>query len=746
MLNLIFWAISAARVGAQSPAKVAGPDPVKNFCMRWWSQSIVKNDVLYIDSGVERFNVSGDLYLGINNHILSINLTETWDWKIPGDEPGGLSIDVTRKNVTNPDNGTPVPNLIRGHLFHGPTNMSQIYNFGGATYMYNQSFEGYVQPETSTYPLWTYNPDAEQPWDQFNLGQPWQPNHGAAAEDIEKGLGFYLGGQVDMGTSTRTLGQPFKDNTQNLSMPIEGMLIINLVDSTSTNISTSSMNRSTPRIGGTLDYIDAVGDSGILVALGGQIHPDLTPGDVANRTQGELITFDTVDVFDLESYYADPSSNGTWYQQATSGDIPPPRIDYCTVTTAAPDNSSHHIYIYGGVDPIKNEFYDDVVILSLPSFTWTVGWPMGESPRLGHNCHRAGKRQMVTVGGNVSNLPCDWELKGVAFLDLTTFEWGSKFISNQLDYQVPQKVWGVTNGTGEGKATVGEPKQGWTEKGLGEVFRKSRYTVPSTWNLPPDPTTQSNPTGEKKKSNVGAIAGGVVGGVAGLALIAGLLFFLHRRRVKARSPTELHSDSATGSRDGDEKKNKLDAKDQYELQGINENNPAELPGPEAVELNAPREFVEADHDTAAWASELPGTNTAPGGVHGVPIVRTPGDDLPESPEYTPGLKRPASTGSGRRRRRSSTSSERARGAQQASEPPRTAPREQTKEQSEDYFGAARPTPPRDVESPRTDDDFRTPAEQVSPPEPGPPVTSTTPSKPPTPPSPPSPPALPGTAL
>jgi hypothetical protein len=25
----------------------------------------------------------------------------------------------------------------------------------------------------------------------------------------------------------------------------------------------------------------------------------------------------------------------------------------------------------------------------------------------------------------------------------------------------------------------------------------------------------------------------------------------------------------------------------------------------------------------------------------VPIVRTPGDDLPERPEYTPGLKRPS---------------------------------------------------------------------------------------------------------
>ena len=156
--------------------------------------------------------------------------------------------------------------------------------------MYNQSFEGWVQPETSTYALWTFDPKAEQPWDQYNIGPPLKPNHGAAAEDIERGVGFYLGGQFDSGTSTRFLGPPFQDNTQNLSAPLDGMLIINLVDNTSQNISIASMNRSTPRVGGSLDFIDAVGDSGILVALGGQIHPELKPGEVANRTQGELVS------------------------------------------------------------------------------------------------------------------------------------------------------------------------------------------------------------------------------------------------------------------------------------------------------------------------------------------------------------------------------------------------------------------------------------------------------------------------
>lgn len=364
-----------------------------------------------------------------------------------------------------------------------------------------------------------------------------------------------------------------------------------------------------------------------------------------------------MDVFDLESYYADPSSNGTWYQQNTTGDIPRPRIDYCTVTAAAPDNSSHHIYLYGGVDPINNEFYDDVVILSIPSFTWTSVWKVGETPRYGHNCHRAGKRQIITVGGK-GRYRCDWEKKGLAFLDLTTLAWGSVFNGEQPDYTVPQNVWDATNGNGDGKATIGEPKQGWTEEGLGQVFRKSRYTIPSTWDLSSEPkpdVPDDEKQKKKKKTSVGVIAGSVIGGLIGVSLIARILFIIHCQRVQTRKSMENHSDEDSHSRDSDSDGNSNgdEGEKTHELPGANL---VELAGPEAAELNAPRVFAEADPATATRAAELPGTNTVPGGVHGVPIVRTPGDDLPELPEYTPGLKRSASSGSGRRRRRSSTSS------------------------------------------------------------------------------------------
>lgn len=226
------------------------------------------------------------------NYMLTIPLNETWDWKLKDNESQHITIDTTRKNDTNPDTGTPIPSLFRGYMFHGPDNSSAVYRFAGTNYMYNESFEGYVGPESSSYPLWTFNFNSSgSSWDQYNIAQPWLPNHGAGIDAIDHGVGFYLNGQIDMGTSAKTLGA-LKDITQSLYMPVEGMLIIDLVNFSSKNISSSDLRGGAPRVGGTMEYIASVGDSGILVALGGQIQPAREGGQKANRSEGELVSQD----------------------------------------------------------------------------------------------------------------------------------------------------------------------------------------------------------------------------------------------------------------------------------------------------------------------------------------------------------------------------------------------------------------------------------------------------------------------
>jgi LPXTG-motif cell wall-anchored protein len=74
----------------------------------------------------------------------------------------------------------------------------------------------------------------------------------------------------------------------------------------------------------------------------------------------------------------------------------------------------------------------------------------------------------------------------------------------------------------------------------------------------PDATESSSPNGgntghqssdsDNSSTPTGAIAGGVVGGVAGLALIGGLIFFfLRRRRNAASQPIELDSPTSTAA-------------------------------------------------------------------------------------------------------------------------------------------------------------------------------------------------------
>lgn len=49
----------------------------------------------------------------------------------------------------------------------------------------------------------------------------------------------------------------------------------------------------------------------------------------------------TINIFDIAS--ASGMEGGTWYVQNATGETPEPRTDFCLVSAAAPDNSSHNM-------------------------------------------------------------------------------------------------------------------------------------------------------------------------------------------------------------------------------------------------------------------------------------------------------------------------------------------------------------------------------------------------------------------
>ncbi|KAF2405298.1 hypothetical protein EJ06DRAFT_19966 [Trichodelitschia bisporula] len=509
-------------------------DPVTNMCARWDHQSVVKDGTLYIDGGIETFGSKKPYTLGSNQWIIQVDMSSSWDWKTNISE-------TTRDKVENDETGSLPPNsMLRGAMYSGPAHSDVVYTFGGSKFALNTSFTD-TYPEASSYTLWSLNITSGA-WRQFDVKEasPLRPSRGAYAEAKDQALGFYFNGQLDKGSSTDTVGMG------KTTIGLTGMVVFNFTDPAqpkASNVSTASIDDKTAAVGGSLTYVPGVGDKGILVAAGGAAIPIDSPAE----QNGTMISFDTVSILDLSTLYV-PNSNPTWLRQKTGGQLPEPRADFCTVAVAAPDNSSYNIYLYGGRDPTIPKLYDDMYVLSLPSFTWVKIYS-GESPRFAHTCHLVSNRILLTVGGtanaNATAFQCDWENKGVGIMDLSTKTWGSVFNANAAPYTVGTDIVAKVGGSGAGAATVKAPiNGGWGSDALKAVFfppPKKAATAPSGAKNGTSSDSGAAGKTEEKKSSVGAIAGGVIGGLCVVAaFLILILFLLHRRKKAAKAAHRAH--------------------------------------------------------------------------------------------------------------------------------------------------------------------------------------------------------------
>ncbi|OKP09361.1 hypothetical protein PENSUB_5297, partial [Penicillium subrubescens] len=91
------------------------------------------------------------------------------------------------------------------------------------------------------------------------------------------------------------------------------------------------------------------------------------------------------------------------YLQNTTGDVPPNgHASFCSTLASSSDGSSHNIYIYGGYSGQNSTSapYDDVYILSLPSFVWIKAYNgTSRHGRSGHQCFGVLPSHMLVVGG-----------------------------------------------------------------------------------------------------------------------------------------------------------------------------------------------------------------------------------------------------------------------------------------------------------------------------------------------------------
>ncbi|KAI0869708.1 hypothetical protein GGS24DRAFT_511673 [Hypoxylon argillaceum] len=490
-------------------------DPVNNFYSRWYHQSQIKNDILFIDGGIatysarqqfdnpkahdDRLNYTGPVILGTNDYIITVNLSVSWDWKTNVSEKF-----VEKTSALGTSNSIPV--VQSGALFQGNPDDPQIYLYGGVTSDINTSFVDWQGPTTSQYTLWGLNTQTFG-WTQYDvsLTAPERPSWGFWSEIPDRNQAFYMNGLVNNLSSadTRIANVP--------NMGLEGMVVLDLQHHTASNRSTDVITSDKPRTRGGMVFIADVGSSGILVSLGGAT-------GIGDSLQ--LVLMNSLDIYDVNSTLSPnsaDSSNG-WWTQTVDGEVPSPRVDFCAVVVSAPDKSSFNIHLYGGWDPIKRVDFDDIWVLTIPSFTWIKVYE-GKLPRWGHTCHVVGQRQMLTVGGtNSTSYPtnCDWEWMGVAVLDLSTMAWGSIFDRNKPAYQVHPMISDIIGGGPDGGATILRPESGWSSTHIAQLFTGTMDQTASF--IPPDTSDSNSTTGNSDgngagRANVGAIVGGTVGGV-----------------------------------------------------------------------------------------------------------------------------------------------------------------------------------------------------------------------------------------
>ncbi len=243
--------------------------------------------------------------------------------------------------------------------------------------------------------------------------------------------------------------------------------------------------------------------------------------------------------------------------QNTTGDGPGQLTSFCSVVAPARDDSSFNIYIYGGYDGLNSTSlpFDDVWILSIPSFTWIRAYSgIPSHGRRGHRCERIYPDQMLIIGGVNSNAQQCLRDGPIQIFNLNTLKFQNLYNPREwAEYAVPDVVTAVIGGNGQGGATrIASFSNNNLESLLQTPYTKTinKYYPYSPASGPP--STSSVPTAVSQSGGLPKWVAPVLGVVLGLIAISiiVLLVILYRRRKLPglKSVTSSRAGSSSNNR------------------------------------------------------------------------------------------------------------------------------------------------------------------------------------------------------
>ncbi|KAE8165226.1 hypothetical protein BDV40DRAFT_80463 [Aspergillus tamarii] len=557
------------------------PDILKDFCRLFGHQTAVIDRKLYIDGGFVNYNPLSEYHDNATNTAL---LYADFDVNNQG-------MPAVYNNLTKPADA---PDVNGGILWPDTVN-KMIYLYGG---QYDQGTPG-------NFSLWSYDAlyntwqtvDADTT--QANIQRA---SYGAGVTIQDRAVAFYYGGWL----SNSSVSNWGSKSPKALST----MLQYDMLQNTWTN---SSGPDTIGRAEGSMVYIPA--SDGMLVYIGGV--QSANNGTTLGQPMDEILLYDI--------------SGSKWYTQKATGDVPDQRRRFCAGATWADDYSSYNIYLYGGAGAPEGLGYDDVYILTLPSFKWIKWYPTDGSesgyPKNAMSCTVVDGAQMLVMGGNKPNdTDCDaYPIYGLhnMYLGKQNPEdavW-AMFRPNITSYEVPSEIISAVGGSATGGATTTEPADGFDNRDLSVFFTRT-YTAATRAPTRPIPTSSS---GSKSKP-VGAIVGGVIGGVAGVAILAAILFFYLRSRKKKKAelvPTEEEQPPQDVKHPGvagqdDSRRSELAAGYAGQQESIRSELPAEVVAGQRQstrsELGSPA-LVELEGDVAPYSPPTSPPNSPPPSSH-----------------------------------------------------------------------------------------------------------------------------------